>query len=599
MTDFLDFNDRVLSDIRSAADIVEVVGEHTTLKKAGNSWKGLCPFHREKTPSFTVNRDRGLFYCFGCGAGGDLFGFVRQIERATFREAAEILARKYGIDIPKRTSGRGEDRRERLLAAVASAHRRYSENLWAGQNRAVEYLRERGVPEETARELALGFAPDSWDFLSRGAEAAEILIEAGLLQPGTEGKRPYDRFRNRLLFPIRDERGRVVGFGGRSLSGEEPKYLNSPDSPVFSKSRLLYGMPAAREGMRECDRVVLVEGYFDHLGLLLSGVPETVASMGTSLGRPQAEKLRKWVSRAVLCYDGDSAGRNATRRAIPLLLAEGLEVRVAAMPSGADPFDFFRESGGESVRSSVDQAVPFLDWLLESELAPASSPKEKGDRVNAILEVLDSISDRVIRYEYVRRLAAASSMPVELLWKAPRAEARTPDLEGTNPPENSLNRVRPPEAERRLLRCLLGVREGSEEAVKTAGERALEELDPEVFTDPACRALFLALRAVRQEGGPIDFTRVGGLLREEREFVLFSEVSLDETPEGVTDHIEPILNALQRRHLERQAESLQRAIEAAEKTGNQEEIDELLRSKTALSEKKNDLARGGARRKTC
>ncbi len=601
MSDFLDINDRVLSDIRSAADIVDVIGEHTTLKKAGNSWKGLCPFHREKTPSFTVNRDRGLFYCFGCGAGGDLFGFVRQIERASFREAAEILARKYGIDIPKRTANRGEDRRERLLDSVAAAHRRYVENLWAGPNRATEYLRERGVPEETARDLALGFAPDSWDFLSRGAEAADILIEAGLLQAGTEGKRPYDRFRNRLLFPIRDERGRVVGFGGRALGPEEPKYLNSPESPVFAKSRLLYGLPAAREGMRERDRAVLVEGYFDHLGLILSGVPETVASMGTSLGRPQAEKLRKRVSRAILCYDGDSAGKHATRRAVPLLLAEGLEVRVASMPAGADPFDFFRESGADAVRSAIDNAFPFLDWLVENELASGSSPKEKGDRVNAILETLESISDRVVRYEYVRRLADATSMPVELLWKAPRAGGNRPDSEGTNSAGSSLNRVRPPEAERRLLRCLLhpgGAGDAAGTESGTAG-RALDELDPDVFTDPACRAVFLALREARGKDGMPDFTRAGSMLREETQVVLFSEVSLDETPEGIGDHIEPILNALQRKHLDRQTEALQRAIETAEKTGNQEEIDELLRSKTALSEKKNELARGGARRNPC
>ncbi len=595
MSEFLDFNDRVLADIRAAADIVDVIGEHTTLKKAGNSWKGLCPFHREKTPSFTVNRDRGLFYCFGCGAGGDLFGFVRQIERATFREAAEMLARRYGVEVPKRAKGEGEDRRERLLSAVASAHRAYSENLQAAPNRATEYLQERAVPEETARELELGFAPDSWDFLSRLAQPPEVLIEAGVLQPGAPGKRPYDRFRNRLLFPIRDERGRVVGFGGRSLSGEEPKYLNSPDSPVFAKNRLLYGIPAAREGMRRTDRAVLVEGYFDHLGMLLSGVPETVASMGTSLARPQAEKLRKWVSRTILCYDGDSAGRTATRRAIPLLLAEGLEVRVAAMPAGSDPFDHFRESGGEAVRSAVDNAAPFLDWLLESELSAAASPKEKGDRVNAILEVLESIPDRVIRYEYVRRLAEAASMPVDLLWKAPRAGTRSAESEGTNSAEESLKRVRAPEGERRLLRCLVNARPGSEEA---AGQ-AIDELDAEVFTDPDCRALFLALRKAREGGGPIDFSRLRDMLTEEREFVLFSEVSLDESPEGVQDHIEPILNALQRRHLERQAETLQRAIEAAGNTGKQEEIDELLRSKTALSEKIKVLARAGARRKTC
>jgi DNA primase len=599
MSDFLDFNDRVLSDIRSAADIVEVVSEHTQLKKAGNSWKGLCPFHREKTPSFTVNRDRGLFYCFGCGAGGDIFGFVRQIERASFREAAEILARKYGVDVPKRARGGAEDRREKLLSALSSAHRRYRDNLWAAPNRASEYLHERGVPEATARELELGFAPDAWDFLSHLSEPTELLVEAGLLQPGSEGKRPYDRFRNRLLFPIRDERGRVCGFGGRSLSGEEPKYLNSPETPVFAKNRLLYGMPAAREAMRESDRAVLVEGYFDHLGLLLSGVAETVASMGTALARSQTEKLRKWVSRTVLCYDGDSAGRNATRRAIPLLLADGLDVRIAEMPRGADPFDHYRESGAPAVRAAVDNATPFLDWLVAGDLTTAGSPKEKGERVNAIVEVLDSIPDRVVRYEYVRRLAQAASMPVEILWKSPRSGGRAAEAEGTNPTADSLKTVRPPEGERRLLRCLLRSREDIEDGERAAIDGALAELDPEVLTDPACRALFLALRAARKEGGTIDFERIGTSLRDEREVVLFSEVSLDETPEGVADHIEPILSALQRKHLERQAEALQRAIEAAGNSGNPEEIDELLRSKTALSEKMKDLPRGGARRKTC
>ena len=327
----LDINDHVLAELRSAADIVEVIGDHTTLKKAGRSWKGLCPFHNERTPSFTVDRDKGLYHCFGCGAGGDVIHFVRQIDRLEFPEAVEALAGRFGVTIPRRERrGPRDDRRDRLFEAVsaAAALLRASGSGRPG-NAAAKYLEERGVPEETLeRRSALGHAPDAWDSLGKALSPAfpeDLLIEAGLLQPRAEGKGAYDRFRDRLLFVVRDERGRPVGFGGRALSPEgEPKYLNSPESPIFSKKRLLYGLFEAREAIRRRDRVVLVEGYFDHLALVRAGIDETVASMGTALTPEQAEKLRRSDPHAVVCYDGDSAGRNATRGALTLLLGAGL-----------------------------------------------------------------------------------------------------------------------------------------------------------------------------------------------------------------------------------------------------------------------------------
>ena len=584
MRDALDLNDRVLAEIRSAADIVDVIGEHTTLKKAGNSWKGLCPFHREKTPSFTVNRDRGLFYCFGCGAGGDLFGFVRQIERVEFREAAEILARKYGIEIPKRTRHDGSDRSEKLREATARAHRAYVEALWRAPNRALAYLDSRGVPEEASRELGLGFAPEGWDFVARtlaGSFTPDILVEAGLLQPGVEGKRPYDRLRDRLVFPIRDERGHVVGFGGRSLSGEEPKYLNSPETPIFAKNRLLYGLPAARDAIRRDDRAILVEGYFDHLGLWLSGCPGAVASMGTAFGPGQADRLRRLAPRTTICYDGDSAGRNATKRALPILLAVGVEVRVARMPAGLDPFDLYRESGPAAVRSAIDEAPPFLEWLL-GEVSESATPEERSERVNAILAVLEAVPDRVLRYEYVRRLSEAAGVPADVLWRGGRAragstEAREPEAAGPAP------RPPAPAAERRVLRGIVNAAEGT--------ESLLAALDPDVFSDPRIRSIFRVLRERADSAGALEISSVVDHLGDDDERALFSEVSLEETLPGDAKGIQLTIKGLVEEHEKRRRETVQQEIEAAQRAGDKEQVERLLRSKSSLARKIHGLDR--------
>src|SRR5215467_6568544 len=367
----LDITDAVLAELRSAADIVQVVGEHTRLKKAGRSWKGLCPFHNERTPSFTVDREKGLYHCFGCGAGGDVIHFVRQMDRLDFPEAVEALASRFGVSIPRRASrSPRDDRREKILEALSAAHRFYMAEIGKPGNKAAGYLKQRGVPPEMGKRLALGYAPDSWDSLLRALSAAfaeSLLIEAGLLQPRQDGRTgSYDRFRDRLLFVVRDERGRPVGFGGRALSPEgEPKYLNSPESPIFSKKRLLYGLFGAREAIRKNDRVVLVEGYFDHLALLRSGITETVASMGTALTPEQTEKLRRLAPKAIVCYDGDAAGRHATLGALQLLLAQGFDCSVVRLPSGEDPDDLLVREGPSRLAAAVDEAPDYLMWLLE------------------------------------------------------------------------------------------------------------------------------------------------------------------------------------------------------------------------------------------
>jgi len=588
----LDITDAVLSELRSAADIVEVINDHTTLKKAGRSWKGLCPFHNERTPSFTVDRDKGLYHCFGCGAGGDVIRFVREIDRLDFPEAVEALAGRFGVTIPRRVRrGPREDRRDKLYEVIAAAQRLYAERLARPGNAAAKYLEERGVPREMWTTLGLGHAPDAWDTLSKAlapAYAEDLLVEAGLLQPRAEGKGAYDRFRDRLLFVLKDERGRPVGFGGRALSpGGEPKYLNSPESPVFSKKRLLYGLFEAREPIRRRDRVVLVEGYFDHLALVRAGIGETVASMGTALTPEQAEKLRRLCPRAIVCYDGDSAGRNATRGALQLLLAQGFEARVARMPAGEDPDDLLGREGPDALAARIDEAPDYLTWILEDlkPEEPGISSADKRERIGKIQEILGAIPDRVFRYEEYRRLSKAVSVPLEVLWGGEKANLRAenPRSSSVGTPGNNpvLSGPEAPVIERRLLRFLT-----------SGGERnplILRTLNDEFLTDPRVRKVVAALRGTGDASEAVDFQgQIAHLTDEERTFL--SGIALDESPEPTEKGVDQLLKDLEKKYLDREGAEIQRAIDRAGAAAGQE-LEELMRRKQEISRRRADLGR--------
>ncbi len=598
MASDLDINDRVLAELRMAADIVEVIGDHTRLKKAGRSWKGLCPFHNERTPSFTVDRDKGLYHCFGCGAGGDVIHFVRQIDRLEFPEAVEALAGRFGVTIPRRERrGPRDDRRDKLFEAVAAAERFYRERLGKPGNAAATYLEWRGVPKELWQELTLGHAPDAWDSIGRALSPAfpeSLLIEAGLLQPRPEAKGAYDRFRDRLLFVVRDERGRAVGFGGRALSPEgEPKYLNSPESPIFSKKRLLYGFFQAREAIRRRDRVVLVEGYFDHMALLRAGVAETVASMGTALTPEQVERLRRLTGHAIVCYDGDSAGRNATRGALALLLGQGFEARVARLPQGEDPDDLLRGQGPEALARRIDEAPDFLTWLLEDVQpdAPGLTPTEKRERMAKILEILAAIPDRILRYEEYRKVSSAVSVPVDVLWGADKANLQpsitrsksvgdvslaTPGTPGN---AGALSAVVLPGAEKQLLQALTA---GGE-----LNSLILSTLNPDHLTDERVRKVVSALRKGSSGSEVVDFQRqIEHLTEEERSFI--SGFALEEA-EPTQKGVEELLKRLESNYLERESAEIQRAIDRAGE--GSEDLAELMRRKQEIMRRKAALGR--------
>jgi DNA primase len=613
----LDINDNVLAELRAASDIVEVIGEHTRLRKAGRSWKGLCPFHNERTPSFTVDRDKGLYHCFGCGAGGDVIHFVRQIDRLDFPEAIEALAARFGVAIPKRVSrGPRDVERERLFSAVAAAQRFYAAELANSGNRAAAYLEERGVPESVAKALGIGYAPAGWETLAKGLGGAwpeAVLVEAGLLQSRSEGRGSYDRFRNRLLFPIRDERGRPVGFSGRALSPEdEPKYLNSPESPIFLKKRLLYALTDARDAIHRGERAVLAEGCFDHLALFLAGVEETVASMGTALTPEQAAKLKRLAPKVVLCYDGDDAGRSAARGAIGLLLAQGLEVAVARLPDGEDPDDVRRREGPEALAARIDQARDYLSWLLD-ELAPAAaglSPEQKKDRIRAILEILSAIPDRILRYEEYRRLSVAVGVPVEVLWAGqspsggaaagsrPGGSARTGSgaagepatgrpaagrAPGTPGSGSVLLDGEIPAAERRLLQLM--IRGGEHISLIRSNLRS------EHLTHPGVRGLLETFGKAEGPSGTVDFHRHLAHLREPSDVNLVSRLALEESPDPTEEEILRLLKQLEKKHLKREHGAVVEAIRRAEQAEQPEEVSRLMERAREIGKRIVELGR--------
>jgi DNA primase len=415
--------------IRDRVDVVDLIGRYVTLKKTGRSFKGLCPFHQEKTASFTVNPERGIFHCFGCGESGNAISFLMRHENLTFPEAARVLAAECGIEIP-RTGGGEPGVSERILRATDVAQKLYRKALMDPQGEpARAYLQGRGLGSELAERFGIGFAPDRWDAvtsaLARSRIPAAVGEKAGLLKQRERGGH-YDLLRGRITFPIQDVRGRVIGFGGRALRSEqEPKYLNTLESPVFRKRETFYGFPFALEPIRRSDRAVVVEGYFDWIALHRAGIEESIATCGTALTEGHARNLRRRTRNLVLLFDGDEAGQRAAVRALEVLLPRGLRVRAAALPAGEDPDDFLARNGAEALRDLIDSAAPALDLAIRHATAGGcGTPWEKADAVAAVAPLLAILPDAVERGEYTRRLAMACGSEVRDVESVVRRVAR-------------------------------------------------------------------------------------------------------------------------------------------------------------------------------
>ncbi len=413
-------SDETIQLVRDRVDIVEFIGRYITLRQAGRNFKGLCPFHNEKTPSFNVNVDRQIFHCFGCGEGGNAITFLMRHDNLSFPEAVRQLAEEQGISIAD-TANTDVGVTEPVLKLNQLAQDTYFKILRSPQGSvARDYLAQRGIPNEMIDTFGLGFAPDSWDTLAKVIERAKYSSadgeRAGLLARSEKG-RVYDRLRERITFPIRDVRGRVIGFGGRTLGKSDgAKYVNSPETPIYRKREAFYGFPHALEAIRRGERVVLVEGYFDLIAMHCAGIAETLATCGTALTAEHAQDLRRRAKEIVLVFDGDEAGQRAMHKGLEVLLPQGLRVRAVFLPDALDPDDFRKTHGDAKLRQLIEEAPMALDLVTRRALAKGcATPWQKADVAKQITALIALIPNSIECDEFTRRLALQLDLKQELL----------------------------------------------------------------------------------------------------------------------------------------------------------------------------------------
>lgn len=474
-------NKDIVPDVKAAVDIVDLLGGYLDLKPAGTGrFKALCPFHQEKTPSFHVSRDRQTFHCFGCDKGGDIFSFIQDIEGIGFREALEQLADRAGIQVPTYSGGDkgGEDDRAELFKVHEFAARFYHESLMGESGIAGrEYVKSRGFGVEMAKRFEIGYVREGWQHLTDAALAKgfhrSILELSGLAKQGERGL--YDRFRNRLMFPIRDVSGRVVAFGGRALDDDPAKYMNSPENPVYKKNRVLYGLNEARESLRETKEAIIVEGYFDVIRCVDMGIENVVAACGTALTPAHATLLKRYVSNVLVVFDGDEAGVRAALRSVGILVAAGLSVRAMTLPDGLDPDDYLQAHGAEAFQKLASDAPDFVRFYVLMNPERRATIEGRTEIAKELFAVLSDITDVVRQEEYVKLLARELGLDVHKCRQAFGAHEREGAGRSAVEPEGDEIRVRVNSHDREFVSVLCRERALLDEVVAAVG---LLELTP-------------------------------------------------------------------------------------------------------------------------
>lgn len=559
------FDSEVLEEIRAKSDIVELVSEYVALRKRGRNFVGLCPFHAEKTPSFNVNPEKAIFHCFGCGEGGDAFAFVMKREGLDFRAAVESLAERAGVALSKAPPTPVQLEAAEIRRALEMACQYYQAVLAARAGAvAREYLQGRGVGQEAIARFRLGYAPAGWraalDALGRKGIRSDTLVRAGLAVDGKH--RPYDYFRDRLMFPIADGRGRVIGFGARTLGGGEPKYLNSPESPHFSKGRTWYGLHLARESIRRQGRAVVVEGYMDVIAAHQAGFTEVVASLGTALTRDQARSLHVLSPELIIAYDADTAGQAATWRGLEIFRSLGGTVKVGVMPEGQDPDDLIRKEGPGGLGAVLAGALHLVEYryTLIKRGQDLTSPEGKSRAAAALAPLLAAMTDAVEREAYVAKFSNDLRIPAEILAQsvvrsieaAAYGHKRLEKGHTTNRGKTLGELARPAispavlEAEKELIRLMLA------DAANIA--RIKETLDEKKFVSPDCRVVVDWLYRWQVGEGPVDMARLMSCLGDKFGATALVAMVCAEDATYPADTAERVLadcvEVLKRRHLE-------------------------------------------------
>jgi DNA primase len=588
------FPQHFIDEVRSAADIVTVISDYVSLKKAGNSFKGLCPFHGEKTPSFTVHRDRGFFHCFGCGVGGDVFKFMELQEKVGFTDAVRQLAQRFNIPIPEleQTDAGRENaaEREELLRIheVAAAH--FREQLESpGGTRVREYLsRDRALTAATIETLGLGFAPAQRDLLRqrllKQGFSTPSLLKSGLVVRRDDGTE-VDRFRNRLMVPIARDTGSIIAFGGRALDRDQvPKYLNSPETPIYSKSRTLYGLHLTKADLRTSKFTIIVEGYFDFAQVYQAGGLPVVATCGTALTPQQAAILRRFAPKAVLNFDPDAAGQGAAERSCELLVSEGFTVNVVLLPGGQDPDTYVQKHGREAYVAQLTQSRPYLDFLLDRAAAEHDVTRDDSRRefLTRMLAVAARIPDPAVRDQFADRLAHKARVTEEVI----RAEIRrTAAARKTTLPIERVRALSAPlrDVERGLLWAIVHTPRDAAEVLTR-----LEDAD---FEGLMSSSLLEKARALAEVHGDELPSALMERLTDQEAQLLSRVATASEAP--VLDP-ETCRHTLKFARIEREIAQIQARIDDAGKGASKEDLVGLFRRKNELRTQL-DLARRGPR----
>ena len=479
--------DHIIDEIRDRTDIVTVISDHVVLKKVGKNFKGLCPFHSEKTPSFSVSPDKRIYHCFGCGVGGNVFKFLMEIQSISFPEVLKVLAERAGIPLPRNSSDHSTDpghKERESLRKLNEAATRYFQSLLKnpeGGLSARNYLTSRHFDAETLERYRVGWAAPTWkDLLThvqqKSSVTQEQLLKSGLIIKKEDSSTVYDRFRGRVIFPIKDLHSNIIGFGGRSINEEDqPKYLNSPETLLYQKSETLFGMDQAKQAIRKENQVILVEGYFDQMRAVQHGVEYVVATCGTALTAKQASMLRNHAETAILIFDSDSAGRSAAEKGFNILLEHGMNVKIVVLPDGQDPDSFIQEQGAESFLEKIRNAKPFMESYIDALVreSPGQTPADKVKMANQILPLLAKIKNTVERSAWLEKFTSKTNIDdrnflKELSKALTQNQPRMAETKSELAPLLNL--------EKHLVHLILSDKE--------TAQMVLLEVDPEDFSDP-------------------------------------------------------------------------------------------------------------------
>jgi len=559
--------DPIVEEIRARVDLADLVSDYVALTQAGNRWKGLCPFHQEKTPSFTVNPQMGIFKCFGCGASGDAFKFLMQMESLTFPEALKRLAERAGVTLPQsRFNPQRSAEREKFFEANRLAAQFFQEQLLKSPQaqHARDYLKKRGINDVMRQKFGLGYAPEAWDglliYLRRHrvqpAEAAAV----GLVIQRSDKSGYYDRFRNRLMIPICDTQGQIIAFGGRTLGNDDAKYINSPESPLFNKSRVLFGLNLAKNYIGKRDEIIVVEGYLDLIALHQFGFENAVATMGTALTEHHVRVMARYTKNVVIAFDADSAGMNAALRSAPLFAQHELRVRVLLCPAGDDPDSYLRRVGTDEFRAAIDAAMPLVAYRLRRATADLNMNNEQQrlEMIRRVVPILMSVRSEAERAEYVRQLGdqwaqgdpsrslmAQQAIAMELraarrrrTGSAGASPSRRPDVEQEYVKEALAQQVVAQESgivkiERELLALMLQDRR--------AARQILEQMKPGDFIDEHDQHIAVAIADALREVEPANIHDLLAWLPEETatiaEGLAVSDISFAQAKGAIEERI--------------------------------------------------------------